>query len=69
MSFHVGDEVRRVTDWWGHRVDVQGWYLPAAAVAAEMEEAGLALGLQLERVNYPEEVATRRAYLLGRRNS
>jgi ubiquinone/menaquinone biosynthesis C-methylase UbiE len=67
VSFHVGDEVRHLTDWWGHAVDIDGWYLPSARIAAEMEGAGLAIEVQLERRNYPEEVATRRAYLLGRR--
>jgi ubiquinone/menaquinone biosynthesis C-methylase UbiE len=64
VSFHVGDEVRHVSDWWGHRVDVDGRYLPTTRVAGEMEDAGLAVSVQLERVNYPEEVPTRRAYLL-----
>jgi ubiquinone/menaquinone biosynthesis C-methylase UbiE len=69
VSFHIGDEVRHVTDWWGHAVNVDGRYLPVGRVAAEMEDAGLTLDVQLERVNYPEEVPTRRAYLLGRRAS
>lgn len=69
VAFHIGDEVRHVTDWWGHRVDVDGWYLPADRVVAEMEDALLTVDVHLERVNYPQEVATRRAYLLARRPS
>lgn len=67
VAFHVGDEVRHVTEWWGHAVDVDGRYLPTGEVAHEMEEALLTVEVQLERVHYPEEGPTRRAYLLGRR--
>ncbi len=67
VAFHVGDEVHHLTEWWGHAVEVDGWYLPPSRVAAEMEAASLAVDVRLERVNYPEEVATRRAYLIARR--
>lgn len=67
VSFHIGDEVRHVSDWWGHPVDVDGWYLPADRVAAEMEEASLTVDVRLERSNHPEEVPTRRAYLIAHR--
>jgi ubiquinone/menaquinone biosynthesis C-methylase UbiE len=69
VAFHIGDEVRHVSDWWGHAVDVDGFYLPVDRVAAEIEEASLEVQMRMERLNYGEEVATRRAYLLGRRSS
>ncbi|HVC14415.1 MAG TPA: hypothetical protein VND62_06105 [Acidimicrobiales bacterium] len=50
-----------------HEVDVDGWYVPAERVAAEMEAAGLSVDASLERVNYPQEAPTRRAYLLAHR--
>lgn len=69
VAFHIGDEVRHVSDWWGHAVDVDGFYLPVDLVAAEIEEASLEVQVRLERLNHAGEVATRRAYLLGRRAS
>lgn len=67
VAFHVGDEVRHLTEWWGHTVDVDGWYLDPDAVVAEMGVAGLVVEGRLVRTHYPAEVATRRAYLFGRR--
>jgi SAM-dependent methyltransferase len=67
VSFHVGQEVQHVTEWWGHDVDVDGYYRQAGDVAEHMAAAGLEVWARLERSNYPEEVATRRAYLLARR--
>lgn len=67
VSFHVGDEVRHVTDLWGAEVDLDFRFLLPADVSVAMEEAGLAVEARLEREPYPEEVVTRRCYLLGRR--
>lgn len=67
VAFHVGNEVRHVAEWWGHTVDVDGWYLDPDAVVAEMEAAGLVVEGRLVRTHYPPEVTTRRAYLFGRR--
>lgn len=67
VSFHAGDETRHVEELHGHRVDLDFRFLDPAAVAGLVGEAGFALEAQLERAPYPEEVATRRAYLLARR--
>lgn len=66
-SFHIGTEVRHFAEWWGHEVDVDFRFFEPADVAAALEDAGLAVEARLERVNHPEEVETRRAYLLARR--
>ena len=66
-AFHIGSEVRHVTDWLGHEVDVDFRFLDPAHVAAAMEGAGLEVEARLERTNYPEEHDTRRGYLLARR--
>lgn len=67
VAFHVGEEVRHVTDWWGHGVDLDFRFFEPDAVAAHLETAGLAVEAVVERAPYAEEVATRRAYLLARR--
>jgi SAM-dependent methyltransferase len=67
VSFHIGTEVRHVTEWLGHEVDVEFRFLDPADVTAEMEAAGLTVDARLERRHHPGEVETRRCYLLARR--
>jgi SAM-dependent methyltransferase len=68
-AFHIGSEVRHLAQWWGHEVDIDFRFLEVPDVTATMERAGFFLQAQLERVNYPGEVETRRGYLLARRPS
>lgn len=67
VSFHIGTEVRHLTDWLGHEVDVDFHFFEPDDVAAEMTGAGLRVDARLERRNHPGEVETRRAYLMGSR--
>jgi len=67
VSFHLGTEVRHRSEWWGHQVDLDFRFLAAESVIEAMEGAGFSVEAKLERANYPEEVATTRAYLLARR--
>jgi SAM-dependent methyltransferase len=68
VSFHVGSQVRHLTEWWGIDVDVDFRFLEVADVTQVMRRAGLAVEAQVERTSYPGEVETRRAYLLARRD-
>jgi len=67
VSFHAGDEIRHRDEWWGHVVSLDFRFLRVADVEAALVAAGFAIEARLERVNYPEETPTRRAYLLSRR--
>lgn len=67
VSFHVGDEVRHVDELFGQRVDLDFRFLDPGVVAEALGAAAFEVEMQLERTNYPEEVETRRAYLLARR--
>ncbi|MFF2078169.1 class I SAM-dependent methyltransferase [Kitasatospora sp. NPDC058162] len=67
VSFHLGEEVRHLEEWWGHRVDVDFHFLRTDDVAARLAEAGFAVEARLEREGLPEEADTRRGYLLARR--
>jgi SAM-dependent methyltransferase len=67
VSFHIGTEVRRVTEFLGHEVEVDFHFFEPPDVVQAMEDAGFAVDMHLERVHHPEEVATRRGYLLARR--
>jgi hypothetical protein len=69
VAFHIGSEVRHLARWWGHEVDIDFRFLEVPDVMAVMERAGFLVQAQLERVNYPGEVETRRGYLLARRPS
>jgi SAM-dependent methyltransferase len=67
LAFHAGTEVRHVTDFLGHEVEVDFRFYQPADVAAALAATGFAVQAQLERTAYPAEVDTRRAYLLAAR--
>lgn len=67
VSFHIGTEVRHLSEWLGHSVDVDFRFFEVPDVVDAM--AGFSVQARLERVNYPEEVETRRAYILARRDA
>ncbi len=67
VSFHIGSEVRHFTSFLGHEVDVDFHFFEVPDVVAAVVAAGLVVEAQVERVNYPEEVETRRAYVMARR--
>ena len=69
VSFHIGTEARRLTEFLGHDVEVDFHFFEPPDVVAAVEDAGFAVDMRLERTHYPEEVATRRGYLLARRLS
>ncbi len=67
IAFHVGDEVRHRNEWWGHDVDIDFRFFEVGHIVSMLTDSGFEVEAQLERRNYPEEVETRRAYLLARR--
>jgi hypothetical protein len=67
VSFHAGSELRHLDDWWGHAVDLDFRFLQVPDVASVLEHTGFRVETRLERVAYPGEVDTRRAYVLARR--
>jgi ubiquinone/menaquinone biosynthesis C-methylase UbiE len=68
LSFHIGEEIRHVDEWWGHKVDVDFRFLYPAHITELLETAGFTVEMSLERTHYAHEVETRRAYLLARRS-
>jgi SAM-dependent methyltransferase len=68
VAFHLGTEVRHLDEWFGHDVDVDFHFLEMADVVKALEDAGFVVDARLERRNHPEEVETRRGYLLARRH-
>jgi len=67
VAFHIGAEVRHLDEWWGHAVDVDFRFFQPPEIADAIERAGFQIEMRLERVSYPGEVETRRAYQLARR--
>lgn len=67
VAFHLGAEVRRMTDWWGHAVDVEFHFRASGAVSDAMTAAGFAVEALMERTPYPQEAETHRGYVLARR--
>jgi SAM-dependent methyltransferase len=68
VAFHIGTEVRHMDEWLGHDVDVDFHFFEVADVVTAMEATGFVVDARLERGNHPEEVETRRGYLLARRH-
>ncbi|MFJ8670705.1 class I SAM-dependent methyltransferase [Streptomyces sp. NPDC093589] len=67
LSFHIGEEVRHLDEWWGHDVDIDFRFLDPSPVAGLLEEAGFTVTMRRARAPYPHEADTRRGYLLARR--
>lgn len=68
LSFHIGDEVRHLDEWWGHEVDLDFRFLRPGHITGLVETAGFTVEMHMERAPYAHEAATRRAYLLARRS-
>jgi ubiquinone/menaquinone biosynthesis C-methylase UbiE len=66
VAFHVGSEIRQCDEWWGHAVDIRFRFLEPDLVVTTLEQAGFDVEMVMTRTNYPNEVETRRAYLLAR---
>lgn len=69
VAFHIGSEVRHTAEWWGHAVDVEFRFFEPPDIVRALEAAGFVVAARLERMSYPEEIETRRAYLLARRQN
>jgi ubiquinone/menaquinone biosynthesis C-methylase UbiE len=69
VAFHIGTEVRHLDDWLGHTVDVDFRFYETAAVLDRLEDSGFEIDAHLERRNHPDEVATRRAYVMATRGA
>lgn len=74
VAFHVSGadfvpgQVNRLTDWFGKRVALDGYFLDPNEVADQLEEAGFAVTARMEREPVPHgEYPSRRCYLLAQR--
>jgi SAM-dependent methyltransferase len=68
VAFHIGDEVRRLEDWWGIAVSVDFRFLRTEVISAEMGAAGFVIEDEIERAPYSGvEHSSRRGYVYARR--
>ena len=68
ITFHIGDEVKHVDEWWEKPVNLDFAFYQPAEMESWVKEAGYELEETLVREPNPEvEVATKRAYLFARK--
>ena len=68
VTFHIGDEVKHVEEWWEKPVNLDFAFYQPAEMETWLNVAGYELEETLVREPNPEvEVATRRAYLFARK--
>lgn len=66
LAAHIGDEVRHLDDWWGHKVDLDFTFFQVSELVGYLEAGGWRIEEATERDPYPDiEVATRRVYILA----
>lgn len=68
LSFHIGDEVRHLDEWWGRPVSVDFIFFEPAEMSGYLQAAGFTGVETLLRPPYPAvESQTERAYLLAQK--
>jgi SAM-dependent methyltransferase len=68
LSFHIGQEIRHLDEWWGKPVSVDFLFFERAEMEGYLRAAGFEIEQSIEREPYEGvEVATRRAYIFARK--
>ncbi len=68
VTFHIGDEIKHVEEWWEKSVSLDFAFYQPAEMESWLKEAGYELEETLVREPNPDvEVATRRAYVFARK--
>ena len=68
LTFHIGDEVKHLEEWWGHKVSVDFLFFRSDEMAGHLKSAGFEIEEIIEREPYPDvEHQSRRAYIFARK--
>ena len=67
LSFHAGQEVRHLEEWWGRPVSLEAVFFEREEMEGYLREAGFATELSMQRAPYTREVPTQRVYILARK--
>ena len=67
LSFHIGDEVVHLNEWWGNEVSLAFTFFKSNEMVAYIEAAGLKVDEVIEREPYAPEVEhqSRRSYIFA----
>jgi ubiquinone/menaquinone biosynthesis C-methylase UbiE len=75
VAFHVDSpefaagEINHLTEWFGHRIELDGYFLSPNEVADELAEPGFTIMAKIERQPISAaEYPSRRCYILAQRN-
>jgi hypothetical protein len=70
LSFHQGQEIIHLDEWWGKQVSLDFIFFERAEMEAYLRAAGLEIEDSLERPPYVEavETQTRRVYIFARKS-
>ena len=69
LTFHIGQEVKHLDEWWGKTVNVDFYLFETEEMKKYLVAAGFELAEVIERDPYPEAVEhqSRRAYIFARK--
>jgi ubiquinone/menaquinone biosynthesis C-methylase UbiE len=68
LTFHIGQEVKHLDEWWGKEVSIDFFFYETEKVKDALGDAGFVLDEVIERDPYPEvEYQSRRAYIFARK--
>jgi SAM-dependent methyltransferase len=66
LAFHIGDEIKHLEEWWGHKVCIDFLFFRSDEMAGYLKSAGFRIEEIIEREPYPEvEHQSRRAYIFA----
>ena len=69
LSFHLGQEIVHLGEWWGKPVDIDFHFYERATIERQLEAAGFTIEARIERRPYiAVEHPSQRAYLLARKS-
>lgn len=71
LTFHIGQEIKHLDEWWGKKVSVDFFFFETEEMKNHLITAGFGLEEVIERDPYPEavEYQSRRAYIFARKDS
>lgn len=69
LAFHIGDEILREDELWGHPISMDFFLLQPRSIQKQLEAAGLVIDEIIEREPYAPDVEyqSRRAYIFARK--
>lgn len=67
LTFHVGDEVVHLDEWWGRNVAVDFTFFGQAEMEGYLKAADLLIEESTVRPPYPQEHPSQRGYILSRK--